>query len=81
MEVIDWSLGGFELIIIAAVLLFFVGWIAALISILKNNFSGQYDKLIWIILVVFIPLIGTILYFAIGRNKRIKNNQVSNGIV
>ena len=44
--------------------------IKALIDLLKNQFNGS-DKLIWVIIVVFIPLIGSILYFAIGRKQKI----------
>jgi len=46
----------------------------ALISILKANFKGSTTKLIWILAITFIPLIGSILYLAIGRNQRITNN-------
>lgn len=44
--------------------------IKALIDLLKNQFNG-HDKLIWVIIVVFLPLIGSILYFAIGRKQKI----------
>jgi threonine/homoserine/homoserine lactone efflux protein len=74
-------IGGLEIVILIVGALFIIFWIAALISIIRNEFPGEHDRLIWILLVIFVPFIGTILYFAIGRNKRIKTNQVSNGIV
>lgn len=43
----------------------------ALISVLKNNFSGN-DKLIWVLLIIFLPFLGALLYFLIGRGKAIK---------
>jgi hypothetical protein len=46
-------------------------WVAALVSVLRNDFEGN-DKIVWIVLIVFLPFIGSILYFAIGRSKRIK---------
>jgi hypothetical protein len=42
----------------------------ALISILRNSFEGN-DKLIWVLVVLLLPVLGSILYFLIGRNKRI----------
>lgn len=58
----------YETLILIAVLLFPI-W--ALIDILKSKFEGN-TKLIWIMLVVFTNLIGTILYFIIGKNQKIK---------
>jgi hypothetical protein len=48
--------------------------IICLVSIFKNDFKNN-DKLIWVIVVVFIPLIGSILYFLIGRKKRLLNRK------
>ncbi|NNE33043.1 MAG: hypothetical protein HKN40_11820 [Winogradskyella sp.] len=45
--------------------------ILALVSILKNSFKAN-DKLIWVLVVLFLPILGSILYFIIGRSKRIK---------
>ena len=42
--------------------------IAALVSIIKKQVPTN-DKLIWVILVVFVATIGPILYFAIGSNQ------------
>jgi len=44
--------------------------IIALIDILKSDFKGN-DKLIWIIVVIFLSVLGIILYYAIGRGQRI----------
>ena len=40
-------------------------------DVITSNFANQNDKLIWIIIVVLVPLVGTILWFLIGRGKRI----------
>jgi hypothetical protein len=47
--------------------------IICLISILKNDFKNN-DKLIWVIVVVFIPVLGSLLYLLIGRKKRLLKN-------
>jgi hypothetical protein len=69
-------LGFLELGIIAFVLVGLVLNLATIIDIVKSEFKNQNDKLIWILIVVFIHFIGAILYFAVGRNQRI--NRFSN---
>ena len=57
-------------------LLFFVIvpilWVIFLIDILKNEFTGQ-NKLIWLIIVFFIPVVGLFLYYFIGKSQKITN--------
>jgi hypothetical protein len=55
----------FLLIIAAPVLI-----ILALIDILRSEYSGM-NKVVWVLVVIFLPLIGSILYFGIGRNQKI----------
>jgi hypothetical protein len=65
----DFSVG---LFIWSALVLLSIGlWIYCLIDILKNNFV-QNEKLIWLLLVIFIPFIGSFLYLIIGKNKKLK---------
>ena len=46
-------------------------WIVALVDILRSEFRGN-DKLIWILVVIFFPFLGSILYFALGRSAKIR---------
>lgn len=61
------GLGMIELMLIF--LLLMVPNLVALIDILRHDFR-ENQKLVWLIVVLFVPIIGTILYFAIGRNQR-----------
>lgn len=45
--------------------------IIALISILKNEFDNN-NKIIWVLVVIFLPIVGSVFYFSIGRNQIIK---------
>jgi len=54
--------------------LFFVLWLIALIDILRNSFAGENEKLIWILAILFVPIVGAVLYFTIGRKRRVKVN-------
>ncbi len=47
-------------------------WVWALVDILRNEFSGL-NKLIWLALVIFLPLIGVILYYFIGREQKLSS--------
>jgi hypothetical protein len=64
----EWGLILWSILALAAL----VFWIIALVSILRNDFKGTNDKLIWILVVIFMPMIGSILYFTIGRKDRLK---------
>jgi hypothetical protein len=42
--------------------------VLAIVSILNNKFEGN-EKLLWIIVVVILPYLGSILYFGLGRRN------------
>jgi uncharacterized membrane protein YhaH (DUF805 family) len=65
------SIGVWQLILIVFALICLLFPVLALISIIKNEFKDN-DKLIWVIVVLFLPFLGAILYFLLGRPKRIK---------
>ena len=58
------------------ILLFFVVplilTVVALISCLMATFSESTNKLVWVIVIVLVPVIGAILYFAISPKQRLK---------
>jgi len=41
-------------------------WICALVSCIKSNTP---NKVVWILVIIFLPLLGSILYFLIGGSK------------
>jgi len=43
----------------------------ALISVLTSEFRGN-DKIMWVLIIIFLPFLGSVLYFAIGRDRRIR---------
>ncbi|WP_111310057.1 PLDc N-terminal domain-containing protein [Confluentibacter sediminis] len=55
---------------IILILLVFIPTIIALIDILKNEFSGN-NKIVWILVVLLGNLLGTLLYFIIGRKQKL----------
>ncbi len=59
---------GFLMILVIALLIFLLPLIA-LIDIIRNDFDGD-NKLLWVLIVIFLPFIGSILYFLIGKGQK-----------
>ncbi len=43
----------------------------ALIDILRSDFKNNNDKIIWVLVVLFFNILGSLLYFTIGRKQRV----------
>lgn len=46
--------------------------VIALIHMLRNDFRGKH-RLVWLLIIVFLPLFGSILYFIMGKRYRREN--------
>lgn len=44
----------------------FILWLMALIDCLKSN---NPDKIVWVIVIILLPFLGAILYYAVGRKR------------
>ncbi len=44
--------------------------LTALISCLKSNFQDSTNKIVWVLVILFLPLLGSILYFIISPKQR-----------
>ena len=63
------------ILLIVFLLLTLIPFIIAVVDILRNEFEGN-NKIIWVLVILFLPLIGSILYFAIGSSQKIKNKEM-----
>lgn len=43
----------------------------ALMLVVTNQFEGN-DKLMWVLIILFLPILGSLLYFVFGHSKRLK---------
>ncbi len=41
-------------------------WVVALVDCLRGN---SPNKLVWVIVIILLPFLGSILYFAIGKSR------------
>ena len=46
--------------------------IIALVDVIRSNFKGFNDKLIWVLVILFLNIFGALLYFLIGTRQKIK---------
>ncbi len=44
--------------------------LVALIDVLTSRFEGN-DKIVWVVMIIFLPFLGAFLYFLIGRDRRL----------
>lgn len=44
--------------------------VVALLDILRSEFTG-YNKLVWLLAVIFFPLLGSLAYFVFGRKQKV----------
>ena len=47
-------------------------WLWVIIDLLKSTFKDSTNKLIWAIIIIFLPVLGSILYLLIGRSQKVK---------
>lgn len=52
------------------VILFLLIPLIALVDVLRNEFTGS-NKLIWVLLIIFLPFLGAFLYLLIGSKQKI----------
>jgi hypothetical protein len=48
----------------------FVLWIWAIIDVIRSEFKDSSTKIIWVALLIFLPLLGSIIYFFIGKSTK-----------
>lgn len=65
-SILYWQLGT-----LLAVVGYFAFMIYALVDVLRSEFRAQHMKLIWVLIILFAPVIGTFIY--LSNSRRTKN--------
>jgi len=47
----------------------FVFWLWMLIHAITNKGLEDVEKIVWVLVIIFLPFIGSIIYFFLGRPK------------
>lgn len=64
--------GGLEwIVILVAFSLTFILFIQAIADIVQGDFRNPSYKLIWVLLVLFMPIVGSMMYFWVGKGQKI----------
>lgn len=58
---------GFLLLLVAIAA--FVFWIWALIDCIKNNRLSDTEKVVWVLVIIFLHFLGALIYLLAGRNR------------
>lgn len=55
-------------------------WIATIVDIVRSEFTAPSNKTVWMLLVIFLPLLGMLLYMIFGSSQKSnsESNKVSN---
>lgn len=65
------GLGAVEIITLMLVLLAFFGLVIyALVDAIRSDFKKDINKLIWVIVIVCFPFLGSILYFLMASDQK-----------
>lgn len=68
------NMGGYEVLLLLFFLIIPVGiWLWALVDLLRSNFTNQINKLIWLILIVFLPILGVPLYYFLAEGQKVQH--------
>jgi len=57
------------LLIILIGLALWVFWIWMIVDCVKRDFKNDGDKIVWILVLVFLGMLGSIIYFFVIKNK------------
>jgi hypothetical protein len=52
------------------ILIYLIFWVIAFVDIMKSEFRGN-DKIIWLLAMIFAPILGLVCYFIIGRKQKV----------
>lgn len=51
-------------------------WVYAIIDIVRGGFKNEGDKIVWLVLVLLVPVLGTVLYYLIGQKQKTDSNDI-----
>lgn len=64
------NIGALEIFILTLIVPLLILKIYCLIDITRSKFNEPVNKLLWTIIVIFVPLIGELLYLIVGRSQK-----------
>ena len=59
----------FMLIIVILLVLGLIFWIAMIIDCTKRNFKKDSEKIVWILVLIFLGILGAVIYYFVVKRK------------
>lgn len=50
-----------------------VVWVLTIRDIFTGEFANHSERTVWLLIVLFAPFIGTLIYLAVGRKQKLNN--------
>jgi Phospholipase_D-nuclease N-terminal len=67
------NLGGFEIYVLLFIFIMpLLLWIIAIIDLIQRQFQDQTNKIVWALVILLIPFLGSILYLLVGRKGGVR---------
>lgn len=66
------NLGGTEIFILFFLILPIIFWVIAIVDLVQRQFQDQTNKIVWALVILLIPFLGSLLYLLIGRKGVVK---------
>ena len=57
------------LAIIGLIIFAFVFWIFMIVDVAKRNFKKENDKIMWVLIIIFTGIIGSLIYYFLVKKK------------
>jgi uncharacterized membrane protein YczE len=70
MEFTSLNFGVQEILILMVIGLLFAFWLWMLVDCLKNQALQGTEKIVWVLVIIFLHALGALVYFFVGRSKR-----------
>ena len=67
------SLARFMAIWVMIGLVVFITWVSTIIDIVRSEFTNPSNKTVWVMLVILLPLLGTVLYCFLGSGQKLNH--------
>ena len=58
---------GLGIFMLAAFLFLFVFWLWMLVDCLKRNFKNDIEKVVWVLVLIFLHLLGALIYYFVVK--------------
>jgi len=59
----------FMLIMMAIIILALIFWIYMLVDSIKRKYKNDNDKVVWVLVIIFLGVIGALVYYFVVKKK------------